>query len=67
MGKESNSLGGLTSLRNTFRSGRDNLPLHVFRLQQMALVRHHPRYRGTETRTKRQREPAEFDLRLIQA
>jgi len=47
------SLRGLTGLCSGLRSGRDNLPLYVFCLQQMSsLVRHHPGQRRSEPHSK---------------
>lgn len=60
-GKKEHSLCGLTSLCSDHKSGRDNLPLYVFCLQQMSsLVRHHPRQRGVKAHSKN--SLADFDL-----
>src|SRR6516225_10961896 len=54
------SCGRLTRLSRGLGSGRENLPLHIFRLQQMAaLVGHHPRECGGQAHAER--SLADFD------
>jgi len=56
---------GLTRLRSLL-GGRDNLPLHIFRLQQMAaLVGHHPRECGGQVHAER--SLTDFDLSQIES
>src|SRR5579864_1467350 len=65
--KEGNSLGGLTRLCSGLRSGRDNLPLHIFCLQEMSpLVRHHPWEGGGKPLAERREKRSHLDLCQIE-